>query len=172
MCFAYSANFWTGEELHDVGSRPAGALRRISGKERRWKEGAAYGLAREMFGLPNTLRMHASVLFGSGEGALCIAYSANFGRGKAFMMSRVSPRGRFGGFPAKRGDGRRARPVVWHGRGYGLPKRFANARIRFVREQGKRFMHCISGGFLKERTFGMSGAGPRGAALKKRAAKV
>ena len=87
-------------------------LRWISGNEGQWKKSAACGLAREMFGLLNTLRMHASVLFGSGEGALCIAYSANFGRGKAFMMSRVSPRGRFGGFPSMKADGRKARPTV------------------------------------------------------------
>ena len=119
----------------------------------------------------SALRMHASVLFGSGEGALCIAYSANFGRGKAFMMSGVSLQRAFRRISGKEGRWKKSAAcgLAW---GFGLSKRFADARIRFVRERGKRFMHCISGGFLKERTFGMPGAGPRGDASKKRAARA
>ena len=88
------------------------------------------------------------------------------------MMSGVSLQRAFRRISGKEGRWKKSAAcgLIWEA--FWLAKHFANARIRFVRERGKRFMHCISGGFLKERTFGMPGAGPRGDASKKRAARA
>lgn len=87
------------------------------------------------------------------------------------MMSGVSLQRAFRRISGKEGRWKKSAAcgLIWEA--FWLAKHFANARIRFVRERGKRFMHCISGGFLKERTFRDAGSRPAGRCFEKAGGK-